>query len=213
MDSEVQTRLSQNKSARSRIIEATFHVLMEQGYSGASTREIARRARVSKRELYALFDSKDGILAAMIAGRASRMRQPLSLPNVVDRAALVAALRQFGETLLREGTSPAVMAILRLAIAEAERSPDLARRLNEGGRRPTRAALIDFLARAGERGLIDGADIETMATQFFALLWGDLQTSLLLRLIEPPPADEIERRAASAVAALLLLYPERVSPG
>lgn len=198
---------------RARIIEATFHLLMERGYAGASTREIARRARVSKRELYALFDSKEGILAAMIASRASRMRQPLGLPSVSDRATFAAALRQFGVTLLREGTNPAVMAIFRLAIAEAERAPDLARRLNDDGRRPTRAALIDFLARAAERGLMAGDDIEAMATRFFALLWGDLQIGLLLRLIEPPPAEEIERRAASAVRALLSLYPAPVRPG
>jgi len=43
---------------RGRIIEAAFAVLMERGYAGASTIEIATRAKVSKRDLYALFGSK-----------------------------------------------------------------------------------------------------------------------------------------------------------
>ena len=36
-----------------RVLSAAFSAFMERGYSGASTAEIARRAKVSKRELYA----------------------------------------------------------------------------------------------------------------------------------------------------------------
>ena len=201
---------TQDDPARSRIIDATFQVLMERGYAGASTREIARRARASKRELYALFDSKEGILAAMIGGRAARMRQPLALPEVADREAFQETLTQFGISLLREGSKPEVMALFRLAVAEAERAPDLARRLHDDGRRPTRAALVEFLERAGGRGLI-GGDGQIMASQFLALLWGDLQMSLLLRLAEAPSPEEVERRAKAAAAALLALYPAPVS--
>jgi hypothetical protein len=38
-------------AARSPIVEATFEALVEHGYAGTSTREIAKRAKVSKREL------------------------------------------------------------------------------------------------------------------------------------------------------------------
>ena len=196
---------------RSRIIDATFQVLMEKGYAGASTREIARRARVSKRELYALFESKEGILAAMIGGRAVRMRQPLALPSVSDRDGLAQVLTRFGLSLLREGSNPAVMAIMRLAVAEAERAPDLARRLDEDARQPIRSALIGLLTGARASRLIDG-DLERMATQFLALLWGDWQMRLLMRLRDEPASDEVERRAAEAVATFLAVYPEPVSP-
>ena len=211
-DEPIELAKCQGDSLRSRIIGATFHLLMERGYAGASTREIARRAKVSKRELYASFDSKEGILAAMIGGRAARMRQPLDLPEVADRGALAEVLNRFGVSLLREGTNPEVMALTRLAVAEAERAPDLARRLNDDGRRPIRAALVDFIAVAAARGLIGGTDAETMAGQFLALLWGDLQTAVLLRLADAPAPAEIERRATAAVAALLSLYPERINP-
>jgi AcrR family transcriptional regulator len=196
-------------AVRSRIIEATFCLLMEQGYAGASTREIARRARVSKRELYALFDSKEGILAAMIGGRAARMRQPLAFPEVQDRAALRAVLTKFGESLLREGSNPAVLAIMRLAVAETERSPDLARRLDADGRRPTRAALVALLAQARANGLFGDGDIEVeaMAARFLALLWSDLQLGLLLRVAEQPTADAITQRATGAVEGFFALYP------
>ena len=52
---------------RRAILIAAVGVLMEKGYARASTLEIATRARVSKRELYAEFGSKRGILEALIA--------------------------------------------------------------------------------------------------------------------------------------------------
>lgn len=194
---------------RSRIIDAAFGVLMEHGYAGASTREIAKRASVSKRELYALFGSKQGILAAMVAGRTARMRLPLALPAVEDRGTLAETLVRFGTALLREASDPAVMALFRLAIIEAERSPDAARALDEEGRKANRAALVEFLARARSAGLIAGAAPETMAAQFLALLWGDLLMTLLLRRADAPTFPEIEQRARDAAGALLALYPGR----
>jgi AcrR family transcriptional regulator len=198
---------AESKDLRARIVEATFHVLMDRGYAGATTREIARRARVSKRELYALFDSKDGILATMIASRAARMRAPLAISDAHDRDSLAHGLTEFGISLIREGSNPAVMAIYRLAIAEAERAPDLARQLDDVGRKPVYATLVAFLDRARRCGLVGGDEAPAIASRFLALLWGDLRVALLLQLVEPPSPEEIERRVESAVAALLYLYP------
>jgi AcrR family transcriptional regulator len=194
--------------ARSRIMEATFAVLMERGYAGASTIEIAKRAKVSKRDLYALFGSKQGILVAMIAGRSARMRRPSALPVVADHAALGATLTSFGVTLLKEICHPTVAALFRLAILEAERSPEVARVLDENGRTANRTALIEFLARAHADGLIAGAAPELMASQFLSLLFGDVLLRLTMRVIETPSARDIARRARAATVALLDLYPD-----
>ena len=53
---------------------------MENGFAETSTLEIATRARVSKRELYALVGSKQEMLAACIAERAKRLQMPAELP-------------------------------------------------------------------------------------------------------------------------------------
>ena len=192
---------------RRRIIDATFRVLVEHGYARANTREIARVAKVSKRELYALFGSKQAILAAMIAGRTREMRRPLSLPAVESREALAATLHRFGAGLLREASQPAVTTLFRLAVIEAERSPEVARTLDAGGRRANRGALTEFLARARARELIAGAEAGLMAAQFLSLLWGNLLLDLAMGIAKPPGAAEIERRAGAATEALLALYP------
>ncbi|WP_178134083.1 TetR/AcrR family transcriptional regulator [Vineibacter terrae] len=191
---------------RGRIMEATAAVLMERGYVAASTREIAARAKVSKRELYALFGSKQGILAAMFAARSARMRQKLAPPDVADRDALAATLTQFGATVLKEICAPSVVAMHRLAILEAERSPELARTLDDNGRGANHAALVGFLTQARDAGLVGGGEPATIAARFFAILIGDLILRLIMGVSTPPSPREIARRADAATAAVLALY-------
>ena len=51
-------------SIRQRILEAAFNLFSESGFSPTSMLDIVTRARVSKRDLYALFRNKHAVLAA-----------------------------------------------------------------------------------------------------------------------------------------------------
>src|SRR5262245_61188698 len=133
---------------RQRIRRATFEVLMERGYAGASTLEIATRAKVSKRELYTLFGDKQAMLASCIAERTKDIRVPLEVPAVGDRAGLVAVLEKFGAAVLRALSHPTTTAVFRLAIIEGGRSPEVAQALDTVGRQATRDALVKLLAQA-----------------------------------------------------------------
>ena len=192
---------------RRAILAAAFDVLMERGYSGANTLEIASRARVSKRELYAEFGNKAGILEALIATTSARMQAPLNLPEVGDRSALADVLTRYGVTALSELCHPAVIAINRLAAAEAGGSSELGHILDRGGREPNRLALFAFFARAQKAGLLGNGDPDRMGGQFFSLLFGDIPVRLMLGTIAPPPAKEIRERAEAATEALLRLHP------
>jgi hypothetical protein len=109
--------------------------------------------------------------------------------------------------LLREVSDPTVIAVFRLAIAEAVRAPEVARALNSLGVETSRAALREVMTRARSAGLISGEPSE-MAEHFAGLLWGNLKLSLLLRVAERPSPREIARRAHDATAAFLKLYPQ-----
>src|SRR5260221_1208213 len=106
-------------SARRRILEAAFSAFMERGYAETSTLEIATRARVSKRELYALVGSKQEMVIACIGERAKRLTVPAELPEPHDRETLAGTLAAFGPQVLREVSDPTVIAVFRLSIAEA----------------------------------------------------------------------------------------------
>jgi AcrR family transcriptional regulator len=197
---------SDETPARQRIVEAAFSAFMESGFAAASTLEIATRARVSKRELYALVGSKQEMLVACIRERAKRLQMPADLPEPHDREALARTLVTFGTQLMREVSDPTVIAVFRLAIAEAVRAPEVAEALNSLGIETSRAALRELMTRARSAGLVSG-DPSGMAEHFAGLLWGNLKVSLLLRVGERPSPREIARRARDATAAFLKLYP------
>jgi AcrR family transcriptional regulator len=192
--------------ARNRILEAAFSAFRENGYAQTSTLEIATRARVSKRELYALVGDKQQMLVACIAERAGSMRLSADVPTSKDRETLAQVLTRFGAQLLREVTDPAVIAVFRIAIAEADHTPEIARSLDSIGRGASRTALRQIMNQASSRGLVSGEPAE-MSSQFASLLWGDLMMSLLLRVADTPDPSEIKRRARGAVTAFLRLFP------
>jgi len=119
---------------QARILGAAFKAFMEAGYAGTSTLDIATRAKVSKRDLYAHFGSKHAMLIACIKSRAERMRLPPDLPAPRTRQMLAATLTAFATTLVRETSDQDVIATFRLAIAEATRSPEIAEALDTAGR-------------------------------------------------------------------------------
>jgi AcrR family transcriptional regulator len=190
---------------RERILDAAFAAFMKSGYATTSTLEIATRARVSKRELYAVVGNKQEILIACISARATRLKVPADLPVPHDRETLAQVLASFGSQLVREITDPAVITVFRLAIADAVRAPEVAQALDSIGRDASRAALRQIMTQAQSAGLLNGRPAE-LAERFGGLLWGNLLISLLLGVAERPSSREVAVRAREATAAFLRLH-------
>jgi len=197
---------SDEAAVRERILDAAFAAFMKSGYAATSTLEIATRASVSKRELYAVVGNKQEILIACITARATRLKVPADLPVPRDRKTLAQVLASFGTQLLREVTDPSVITVFRLAIADAVRAPEVAQALDGIGREASRAALRQLMTQAQASGLLDGRPAE-LAEQFSGLLWGNLLVSLLLGVADRPGPRAIAARARDATAAFLQLHP------
>jgi AcrR family transcriptional regulator len=197
---------SDGTAVRARILDAAFAAFTESGYAATSTLEIATRARVSKRELYALVGNKQEMLVTCISVRARRLQVPADFPVPNDRESLARVLASFGAQLVREITDPAVIAVFRLAIAEAVHAPEIAQALDSIGREASRAALRQIMAGAEGSGLLVGRPAE-LAEQLGGLLWGNLMISLLLGVAKRPNASEVAARARDATAAFLKLHP------
>ncbi len=191
---------------RRRILAAAFKSFTEKGYAGTSTLEIATRAKVSKRDLYATVGDKRAVLVACITSRTSRMELRPELPVPRSRHELASILDAYATRVMREVSHPTVMAMFRLAIAEAIRSPEIAQTLQAAGRDATRGKLTDLFRSAQSARLIGAGNRLEMATQYLGLLWEDLMVSLLLGLIAAPSDVEIKRRAAKATGAFLALH-------
>lgn len=191
-----------DRPPRERILNAAFGAFMELGYAETSMLEIATRARVSKRDLYANFADKGAILAACVETRAKRMRMPLDLAAPRDRDGLRETLVAFGIVSLREGTLPTSVAALRLAAIDAEAG----RVFNAAALEANREALNAYVAKAQAAGLLAAGDPQRIAGLFLSVLWGNTLTRLLLRVAEAPAEDEIERRARDAARLILRIF-------
>jgi AcrR family transcriptional regulator len=193
---------------RERILGEAFKAFTEDGYAGTSMLDIATRAKVSKRDLYANFGSKHSMLVACIESRAERMRLPPDLPTATSRPMLASTLAAFAAKWVREISHPSVIATFRLAITEATRSPEIAQALDASGRNAIRDVLAQLLSTAQSTGLIGAGEPTQMAAQFLGLVWEDLMVGLLLGVAVHPEQDEAERRANKATTAFMQLHPD-----
>ena len=190
-----------------RVLKAAFTLFRENGFSSTTMLDIVTRARVSKRDLYALFNNKHAVLAACISERAQRMRRPLdtTTPAPQTRDALATLLVELGVSILKTVCHPEVLTVFRLAIAESDRAPEIARTLDSSGREANQKALTELLRKAQAEGLVLAGDPAVLAVRYLAVLWGDLLIWLLMRVREAPTEREIEVRACAATETLMAL--------
>lgn len=185
---------------------AAFH---EFGYEGASVDDIARRAGVSKPTVYNHFEDKRGLFAAFM--RREFEEHALKLFDVPDpegdiEVVLQRIARQFVTFLLGDSAQR----IFRIAVAEAQRFPELGRAFYESGPALGMRRLASVLAAADRRGALAVPDVDLAAHQFSELCKADLFYKRLLCLIEMPGADEIARVTDRAVATFVRAYrPDR----
>ena len=135
------------------------------------------------------------------------MRQPLDTTTPVPqtRDALATLLVELGVSILKTVCHPEVLTVFRLAIAESDRAPEIARTLDSSGREANQKALTELLRKAQARGLVLAGDPAVLAVRYLAVLWGDLLIRLLMRLREAPTEREIEVRARAATETLMAL--------
>jgi AcrR family transcriptional regulator len=192
-------------SIRDRVLNAAFSLFREHGFSSTSMLDIVTEARISKRDLYALFRNKHEVLSACISERTERMRRPLdtmiSAPQTRD--ALTTLLVEFGVSALKTMCHPDALTVFRLAIAESDRAPEVARTLDSSAREANVRALTELIRKAQSHGLIAAGDPAVLVARFFSALAGDLLIRLLMRVREAPTEREIVTRARAAAETVM----------
>ena len=184
---------AEERAAReSAVLDAALDELIEQGADGLSMLGVARRAGASKETLYSWFGSRDGLLTSLIRrnadGAAAGVRAALAADDDP-----VATLTGFAAGLLRLLSAPPSIALNRAAMS----SPDLATILLESGRHRVGPIVEEYLAALDRAGVIAAPDAGAAFELLYGLVVQDVQIRVLLG--EPPP-DDIDERAARAVA-------------
>jgi AcrR family transcriptional regulator len=204
MQQQTKPRLDRD-TRREAILDVAQDVFLEEGFAAASMSTIAARLGGSKGTLYNYFKSKDELFEAFVQRRCIWQQEEMFAGPDAD-ADVAEALRRVARGYLRHVLGDANLRNFRLIIAEAERSPELARMFYDAG--PRRglqriAALLEHWAAKGALKIDDAP----LAAGDFAMLCKDRW--LLPRLCGVAPEltpDQVEAETARAVDTFLRMY-------
>ena len=206
--------MGNQEQRRSAILRAAAAVFAERGFHGARTIDVARRANISKRDLYAAFPSKEDLLAGLIAEGAKTMTAPLSLGRPASRAAFYATLEAFGLEFLQKQLSQPRLTMLRLMIARAAEKPDQAGDPDAAVRESVWMPLVAFFGAAAEAGLVRFASAQEAAGVFLCVLQWDLPMRALLDPAFRASSAEYTARVSHALKTVMALEtPEEEAKG
>jgi len=118
-------------------------------------------------------------------------------------APLETVLTHLGRDLVFAFMDPSILQLGRMAVIEAERFPRVARTYSERGLEPAIATVTRILQDASDRGEIKVRSCQQAASQFIAMLRGNMQFKSMLGLREQPAAAEVDARVSAVVKGFL----------
>ena len=142
-----------DEETRHLIAEAAMREFLTHGYAGACMDDVAKRAKVSKKTLYRLIPAKADLFRVSVTDRIAGFLQEAEAK--IDTLDVAGALEHYLTELGNLTLSGDTIAILRLAIAEADRFPELATNFYADAVLTGESVLTRFLKRQCALGVLD----------------------------------------------------------
>lgn len=190
-----------DQQRRTQLIEKAEEVFLEKGYHPATMDEIARRAGMSKKTIYTVFESKAELFDALLTARLA----PFADPIPEDGRPIADVLIEFLTSVARVVLSPRHIALTRLLIAESPCSPDIGLALRRQAVCNGDSALEAWLARQAARGALQVEDVREAGSMLFGMAIGEPMLNHLTKG-EPPSEQAMARRIRLSVRAFLSLF-------
>ena len=190
---------------RDAIIEVARELFFEEGYAAASMSSIAARLGGSKGTLYNYFRSKEELFEAQVRKDCERFAED-AFGQLSADLPIEQVLTSLGEQYLTHLYSGWAVRTYRVVVAEAVRSPQLARIFYEAGPAVGLRRLADYLEEARARGLIAIEDCTLGAGEFLTLCRGHQHFIYALNLEPAPSPEQIREQTRHAVALFMKSY-------
>jgi AcrR family transcriptional regulator len=132
-----------------RILDAAHKVFLERGFEGSSIDEIAVAARSGKPTIYARIGDKRALFTAVVmrdvVGRIAQFKSDMSTDGTIEERLVRVAIAMLQWTLESER-----MALLRLAIAEVNRFPEIASQVSRNAQKLSTEVAVGFLGEMAQ---------------------------------------------------------------
>jgi AcrR family transcriptional regulator len=188
---------------RERLIAAAEHVFVELGYGAANMDSIARRAGMSKKTIYQVFETKQALFAAVIDSRRDALAATIEGEAFNDSRRPEDVLRLFLRRIAQFILAPRQAALYRLAVAESQRAPELANAFYREGSTKVCSPLTEWLALQHEREILHVPDPVSATKMLFYMAIAELQMRLLIGECREPDQSAIDERVDHAVRLFL----------
>lgn len=157
------------KNTGPRILEAATRIFARDGVSGATTREIARAAKVNEVTLFRHFKNKEELLRQVILQCSKRCEHVFVEAPFETQADLRRTVQTFAAAfarMLRDNED-----FVRTFFGELNRHPKLCRRLFVESPKSAKKKFIDYLRAAQKRNLVRrDLDVATVADSLTGML-------------------------------------------
>lgn len=190
-----------------RLVEAAVQLFSRQGFSGTSTREIARLADVNETSLFRYFPRKQDLFWAAVQSRVNRLRLRKELQHGLAQDGVPEVVVPLVVEFLVETAvyQPELMRLLSVGLMELRPGAERIYRQHVG---PIFRAIADYLSRCVQLGLLRNLDPSIMTVAFVTSVLAHQSLSQLFTGTCPPYANTEEAVAAYSHFWLNALLPE-----
>ncbi len=188
------------------LLDVAAEVFISEGFSAASTNEIARRANSSKTTFYSRFPTKEQLFLAVIERRVSGIFHHVAA-SLPDEPPTEETLRNFGSALIRFALSKEQIALVRVVSMESAKFPELGKRFYELGPKRGEGALAAYLMKQVEKGRLLNEDTRQMAQHFISLVTGGPIRWFVFGFDRSSlPKSALQKHLNSAIQAFMRAY-------
>jgi len=193
---------------RAAIIEAAIGLFTGRNYEMVTMESVAAKAGVAKMTVYSHFCDKDTLFEAVVSGISEKMVRGLRRFDS-EELPLRQRLTNIGTAFLTVTLNLHVASSAHSLPAAWRGDPVLRMRLYNAGPGRTIGALTEILDRAAAQNELS-VDCAALAAQDLVGLWeAGLPARIAFGLLEPPTAEDVERRASRGTDIFLRAFANR----
>ncbi|MGA7222379.1 MAG: TetR/AcrR family transcriptional regulator [Candidatus Acidiferrales bacterium] len=200
----IRTRLDVERLGE--LLDVAAEEFIREGFSAASTNEIARRANSSKTTFYSRFPTKEKLFLAVIERRMSRKLREAAA-GLPEEPPVAETLRNYAAALIRGVLSKDQLALVRVISMESVNFPELGKRFYERGPKRGEAIMAAYFEKQVEKGRLSDDDTQRMAEHFLSLITGGpIRWFMLAFDPNAPSQSALEKHINAAIEVFMRAY-------